>query len=363
MPLSDFVKTYSDFGCHRTGCETQLATENWLLEILETRSNTLSRFNFTYPHFQFESSVMIEGRIVPSLPIYYEATGKFIGSKSILCEPIIITESENEVYTRINEITTRAKASGCGAVVLASTGMLNSLYAMNVTPVLKNNLPVVLVPGNESHDLLNGNVHLDYFASVSERCGQNLVARLGTYRSQAPIVITTPMSGWFNCAGERGAGLALAIELAIQLGKTNTVELILTSGHELSYLGGFAYAKSIKTLPAAVIHVGSCVGADNADLSAWYNDCGINFSSLDPLLNEFHITTTNVKEPHSSKNWVGEAECWAQFGCPMISIAGINPLFHTPADQWQVAVTENSLEEMYSVLAEIGELVGSTFSL
>ena len=362
MPLCDFVKTYSDFDCHRTGSEKQTATEKWLLEILEKRTNTLSRFAYTYPHFQFESSVMIEGRLVPSLPIYYEATGQIIGSKNILCEPIIITENENEVHTRINEITTRAKASGCDAVVLATTGMLDSLYAINVTPVLKNNLPVVLVPGYELHALLNGNVHLDYAASVSERCGQNIVARLGAHHSQAPVVITTPMSGWFSCAGERGAGLVLAIELAIQLGRTNTVELILTSGHELSYLGGFAYTKSIETPPAAVIHVGSCVGADNADLSAWYNNCGLDFSNLEPLLNEFQITTTRVTQPHSSKSWVGEAECWAQFGCPMISIAGINSFFHTPDDQWQVAVTENSLQEMLSVLVKIGELVGNSFS-
>ena len=134
------------------------------------------------------------------------------------------------------------------------------------------------------------------------------------------------MSGWFSCAGERGAVLSLSIELAKQLGRSMPVELIITSGHELGYLGGFQFTNSLETPPAAVIHIGSCVGAINTTMNVWYSFSSVEFSKLNLLMKKFNISTTFVTEPLATKSWVGEAECWAQFGCPMISIAGVDKL-------------------------------------
>ena len=89
-------------------------------------------------------------------------------------------------------------------------------------------------------------------------------------------------------------------------------------------------------------------------MNAWCNSSNGIFGEYSQLLKKNHISTTFVTNPLSSDSWVGEAECWAQFDCPMISLAGVNPSFHTPEDQWQNAATEQSLHEMLSVLKEIG---------
>ena len=147
MILTNFVKTYSELGCHRTGCKTQVITEELLSEFLERNSDKLYKFNYPYQHFQAESKVDIEGRLIPSLPLYYESIDKLLGSTNILSGSIAITENENLAYREIKKISGRAKVNDYDAVVIATCGETNSLYAFNVTPVLKNDIPVVLVSG------------------------------------------------------------------------------------------------------------------------------------------------------------------------------------------------------------------------
>ena len=208
MSLIDIVKIYSDFGCHRTGTETQLATEIWLSEILAIKSDDLFKFDYTYQHFKAESQVIVSGRLIQSLPLFYEAIGNIIESTNIQSGSMTITEDETQAYNEIKQISTRAKEDDYDAVIIATGDQSNSLYALNVTPVLKRTIPVVLIAGKELKKLEAGEVKLDYSASVSEHSAQNIIARFGSNYPGSPIVITTPMSGWFNCAGERGTGIA-----------------------------------------------------------------------------------------------------------------------------------------------------------
>ena len=354
MNLYDFVKTYSEFGCHRTGSEEQLATEKWLVDYLDLISDEIIKFDYPYHHFQAETKVRIEGRLIPSMPLYYEAIGEIHGSSHILTSSIKVTENESQAYREIKNISSEAKKNGYKVIIIATKGKTDSLYALNVTPQLKDTIPVILVPGYEAQKLQSGNLAIDYSASVCEQTGQNIIARFGHHFPESAVIVTTPMTGWFSCAAERGTGLALAIELANFLGDSMPVELVLTSAHELGYLGGFQFANSLDKPPAAVIHIGSCVGAKNPTMNAWCNSSSVIFDEYKQLLKKFHISTTSVTNPLSSDSWIGEAECWAQFGCPMISMAGSTPSFHTPEDKWQNAATEQSLDEMRSVLKEIG---------
>ena len=71
-----------------------------------------------------------------------------------------------------------------------------------------------------------------------------------------PVVVTTPLSGWFGCAGERGTGIAIALELAKRLASSYPVTVVGATGHELEYYGAKRHLETMAVQPAAVVHVG-----------------------------------------------------------------------------------------------------------
>jgi len=100
---------------------------------------------------------------------------------------------------------------------------------------------------------------------AKRRLASNLIARLDRKAAQT-LVISTPRSGWFTCAAERGSGLAVWLWLAQWLAKANlavNVELLVTSGHEYEYLGGEHYLEQAPP-PAATklwTHIGASAAA------------------------------------------------------------------------------------------------------
>jgi hypothetical protein len=69
---------------------------------------------------------------------------------------------------------------------------------------------------------------------------RNIVGRLERRRDAEWIVISTPSSGWFTCAGERGPGIAILLALAEwAVARPDGLNYLFvgTSGHELDFLG------------------------------------------------------------------------------------------------------------------------------
>ena len=65
-----------------------------------------------------------------------------------------------------------------------------------------------------------------------------MIARLD--RGRRTIMVTTPSSGWFHCAGERGPGIALWLALArwaAQRKSAVSYQFVASSGHELDGVG------------------------------------------------------------------------------------------------------------------------------
>ncbi|MCP4430936.1 MAG: hypothetical protein GY806_08170 [Gammaproteobacteria bacterium] len=357
MNLYKLASDYSKFGCHRTGSTTQLATEAWLLKTLQTFTHRLEKFEFDYQHFEAVTEVLVDGGLIPSMALYYEAVGELVDCRNFEMGSVNISWDESMAYAAIQEIQKQADQGKCDALLVATRCANDSLYAFNVFPVLKDLLPVILVPGCEFERLSESNICLNYSASVSQRTANNIIARFGEGSSKSTVVITTPITGWFECAGERGTGVALAIALAEQLSKTCTVELVLASAHELGYLGGFQFADSLDNSPAAVIHLGSCLATRDARIEAWSN---VNCSAFDKIFRRQGIVLNKVSNPSSQADWVGEAECWAHFNCPMLSIAGDNPVFHTPDDRIDNVTDEKLPVDMFRVLKGLAEALIKT---
>ncbi|WP_334162134.1 hypothetical protein [Phenylobacterium sp.] len=161
---------------------------------------------------------------------------------------------------------------GAAAAVLVTTGPTGEAIALNVSPHRPGPArPVAILAPKDAAPFLAAAAEgrpatLTVDADVGRRPAWNLIARLDR---QAPktLVISTPRSGWFGCAAERGSGLAVWLSLARWLAGADpgvNVELVCTSGHEFEYLGGEHYLEHAAPRPEATalwVHVGASTAA------------------------------------------------------------------------------------------------------
>jgi hypothetical protein len=101
---------------------------------------------------------------------------------------------------------------------------------------------------------------------AARRPAFNLIGRLDR-KAAKTLILSTPRSGWFTCAAERGSGLAVWLSLAHWLARGDhgvNLELLATSGHEYEYMGGEHYLSQRPPPPARTkiwVHIGASLAA------------------------------------------------------------------------------------------------------
>ncbi len=170
----------------------------------------------------------------------------------------------------------RAATSGAAAVIGVTRGPTGEIIALNAVPSqYRWPVPTALIGGRAGAMLVDGMAaRLRIHGAGVERSAANIVAtRPGTGKA---IVVSTPTSGWFGCAGERGTGLALFLMLAEWAARTLPSPLVFlaTSGHETEGSGSIAALAGGFPPPSAVglwLHLGANIavldpvfGADGA---------------------------------------------------------------------------------------------------
>jgi hypothetical protein len=176
---------------------------------------------------------------------------------------------------RVARPLAEAVRRGAAGVVLVTTGPTGEAVALNVSthrpPVER---PVAILAPKDAPPFVaaaaqgkTATLTLDgQGGGKARRPAFDLVARLDR-KAAKTLVISTPRSGWFGCAAERGSGLAVWLELARWLARSNhavNVELLATSGHEYEYLGGELYLAQAAPPPASTklwVHIGASAAA------------------------------------------------------------------------------------------------------
>jgi hypothetical protein len=242
------------------------------------------------------------------------------------------------------------------------------LQTPNRAPALGSGLPVVLVPGRVADALRAGRVRVRYAATITRGESANVVAHFGD-TSRKPIVVATPLSGWFTCAAERGTGIAIALRLVQRLAPDHPVVVVGSPGHELlHHIGLQVYLARNALDPALVVHLGANValgmrdpqtqelalapGVDGPDQGhaatrgLFVRMPAETFAALRPALAEADLPA--VLNP---PNWLGEGALWASgVAAPLLSFVGIGPQFHTPADVPEEVTGPSLLETVYRSL-------------
>lgn len=292
--VADDLSRYIAFGDKASGGAGDNACGEWLQSELESGGFTVRRQFFSAPFFAPTRTVLTSGTAVAEVtpqaivvptraggvtgPLVRLAPGS-TGRDNTLNGAIAIIDLpyarwSSALAKPIAETVKIAFARGASSAVVITNGPSAKACALNAggdAPMFDR--PVVVLAPDEAQPFLAA-------ASIGEaatlrvegtggrRPAFNLVGTLDNRRARW-IVVSTPRSGWFGCAGERGPGVAVWLALArwakAALGGFNVV-FVCNSGHEYENLGAEHTAQGKLPLPA--------------DTAFWYH-LGANVAALD----------------------------------------------------------------------------------
>lgn len=358
--LDATVLAYSQFGHHRTGTTSQQRALEWLERELRRRGGRVSRWRYDFPFYDWHADVRVGQHRVETVPLYFEGTGTYSGSAGFV--RAVTTKLDGNDPAVLGALAD-AKAAGAKLAVLATSAAIgtNPLYdglvAYNSDPDLpKTGIPTLLVPGRLANDLAAYGADVEFAARTVTRQTYNLCGWFGTDKPVSdPIIVTTPLTGWFNCAAERATGLALALQLTTDLAKSHPVFFLGNTGHELYNYGARAYlADEFNLAPRAVFHLGSALAASRRQADGTFALGPRNAYSqpanatVPRLVDDLKAASIGI-----AAKWPGEGQVWHdRLGddVPLLSIAGNFREFHSPDDVPELTTDPATLLQAYNAV-------------
>ncbi|MEM7094049.1 MAG: hypothetical protein AAF567_13670 [Actinomycetota bacterium] len=341
--LHAIVEVYAGFGNHHTGTPADQATTTWLVDLLRSQGATVVNDAFEFDRFDCQAELRVDGEVVPSVPVFYSATGEF------LTRDLAVVELPAEGSGNARGIDRPlADAPDADAVILALDGPDDLPVQCNRVPSRPggSGRPAVIIPANWVERVRSGPADLAFSATVEPGRSANVIAAFGAPDSPE-VNVTTPLTGWTPAAGERGTGLAAAIAMAIDLSADYSVTLSACSGHELDHLGLHHYlaARDVSERPA--IHLGASVAATEPE-STGPEQLGARRIVLTTATGELReVLTDRVRDANwtlvDAEAWGGEGGTWREAGASVLSFLGSSTVFHTTADTPQRATTPEAL--------------------
>jgi hypothetical protein len=262
--LQATLERCAGFGAKASGGAGDNACGAWLEETLDGYGYRCRRQPFEAPFFDARRAIIANGgaqaQVIPQAIVV--STGpNGISAPLRLAEPnvdlagaIAVVELPYKRWAaladpQVAQPLADAFRRGAVAAVLITTGPTKNAIALNISTHRPSfDKPVAILAPKDARPFLDaaakgqvGVLTLD--GQGGRRTAFNLIARLDR-GAPKDLILSTPRSGWFGCAAERGSGLAVWLFLARWLAKSNhgvNVELLATSGHEYDYLGGEHY--------------------------------------------------------------------------------------------------------------------------
>jgi hypothetical protein len=358
--LQRVVGGYSAWPTHRTGTPDYQRTLTFVEAQLRAAGARTERWSYRYPHYQWAVDVWSGRQRVPAVPLYYEGVGR-VRTATPFVRPVV--SGSAGVSAAHRDAVSEATAAGAELAVLPVSKSATAAYpgydgliAYNADPDSSTSgLPTVVVPGRYA-DAVADNVRVDFFAQVRERRASNVIGRLGNWRDgEAPVIITTPLTGWFTCAAERGTGLALALELARDFAHTHPVLFVGNTGHELDNYGVKRWLEqALDFTPRAVVHLGASLAAGTTNLAGEYGLVP-KAAASQPAAAAIPGLTESLADAlfAPTTNFPGEGAEWHDHlapTVPLLSLAGTFTEFHTPDDVPSRTTRPNLLATVHEAL-------------
>ena len=289
--LQAILERYAGFGDKASGGPGDIASGAWLEQQLGASGYACRRQVFETPFFDVKQATLTAGdthtTVIPqaivaptgsqglTAPLRLAEAGDLSGAIALIRLPY--KRWAGLADPQVAQPLADAVRRGAAGIVLVTTGPTGEAIALNVSthrPAIER--PVALLAPKDAGPFItaaeNGQTATLVIdgtgGGASRRPAFNLIARLDR-KAAKTVIVSTPRSGWFGCAAERGSGLAVWLSLAQWLAQTQrsvNIELLATSGHEYDYLGGEHYLAEAAPKPEATklwVHVGaSAAGRD-----------------------------------------------------------------------------------------------------
>ncbi|THD61257.1 M28 family peptidase [Phenylobacterium sp.] len=289
--LQATLERYFAFGSKASGGRGDEACGAWLEGELTRAGYACRRQAFEIPFFEarqatlacgeVRASVIPQAVVAPTGPQGLSAPlrlaslpGDLTGSIALVVLPykrwIALADPE------ASRPLAQAIARGAAGAVLVTTGPTGEAIALNVSPRQPPlQKPVAVLAPKDAAPFLAAAAEgraasLTLDGRGGRRSAFNLIAHLDR-KAAKTVVVSTPRSGWFGCAAERGSGLAVWLWLARRLAQKTAgappdanLEFLATSGHEYQYFGGEEYLAHAAPPPAATrlwVHIGASAAA------------------------------------------------------------------------------------------------------
>jgi hypothetical protein len=357
--LADIITAYDAQGNHRTATSVDDASAEWLAKEVRQAGAEPSLEPFTLSRIDpLSCYVRMADRRIDGVPLFDASFTGADGVRGALgpvgsdaeiglaeTEPSRLTQPGSEVQrARVAEV----RQARHKAVILITRGVRPGLFLLNA-PAFKAPVgpPVLQVSSAEAEWLKaqaqqRAEVALVAHAERTPAQAFNVVAQIaGSDPSLAPLVITTPRSGWWQCASERGSGIACWVETIRLLATERPLRdcfFVAMSGHELGGLGGQAYLEHRGDLgkrALAFIQFGATIGAPRQPNLIQASDDALEQWAVAAM--EREGLTVNRKAAHDATPF-GEAAIFKRAGGRYVAPVCDNDVFHNQADRWPDAV-------------------------
>lgn len=343
--LYRLVAEYSELGVHRTGTDVDRTTAEWFTRQLAARGFEPSVDSLAFDQWCGESTLIADGEPVEHLPVYYEFEGEIDTDAPMV---MALDPMSGGFPGIVAGPAAEARAAGADALILSTTHPDGSLVAINRVPGAGSGVPTVLIAGRDHERLSHAASRRLHLRAWTQPGSTATVCATGG-PAGPPLVLTTPLTGWFGCAGERGTGIAVLLDLATRL--TDVPVLVAaTGGHELDMFGARQWVAGVAGDDLrGVVHVGASVASEEPD-----SDGGRRLATTRLAMTSVDGAAASAMAAAlapaaldlgtGATSWIGEAEVFAALGVPMLSLSGAGPQFHTPEDTPEAATSPRSLE-------------------
>jgi hypothetical protein len=364
--LYEIVQEYAAIGPHhRTGTAEDARTLDWFENRVRALGADTERQPWSFDRYEAEWSVTVDGADIAALPLFYEGTGDIASTTPLTAAVSAVPAGPFPGWATIVE---NARSAGAPVAVVATQSPSGHLVAPNRSPAqLGSGLPALLVAGTLAERLRTASVRARVSARIVGGRTSNVIGRVGAGPDRNRMLLTTPLSGWFRCAGERGTGIAVMLAVAQRLAAEGVPILINgNSGHELIDLGAHRFAET-EPAPRSIFHFGASVAAgerdggdlrltDGVKVRAWAPGAGAALADALVPLGKTPIVVGDAERARP-ESWIGEARVWCTLHRPLISMAGGFPLFHTPEDVPERATTPALLERVYHAAVAAARII------
>ncbi|WP_314510835.1 hypothetical protein [Xanthocytophaga agilis] len=381
------VKKYVSFGVHRTAAQGDIETSTWIQKKLEVNGFQTSFTYFPVKQFFLEKvTVDIKGHSVEAFPLWYvkdpavkvksEVVDLSGNAKTDIRHKVALVRLPpgGQITKSIIQFLDSVVNAGAQAIIAISTNKVGEIVAYNTTRDLQPwKVPVVIIAPKDSVHILKAvaqktPVTLSIKGTIKAVQARSIIGKIGSGKKY--VIISTPISGWFTCGGERGPGVAIFNALAEWISKQNlpyTFLFTANSGHELDNTGAHVFIGQHAPKPEDVylwLHLGAGIATREWKSSA---SGGTKLNTVDSLRNIMYSENMEASilagfEGQPGKRWkvkdqaLGELSVVSAHGYKrFFGIAYGHTFHHMPSDD-ETTTSPQLLEEIAHSIQKTLEL-------